>query len=208
MYTPWRILLEEECSRLEALIQRAAKIRTLQCIEEEIAFQLRNGWEPLVETISHSEVSSKLDYYFMLAHQEPGYRPVDLLILLLNQGHPVPAGLIYCLKEKRFLDAGMFLWALHQNTIYWLCNKINNRPLKLHFPIEKGIGKKGAERFISKQEARKLETKKRNARWNEEYKRLKAEHPKWSDIRCALEISKTAIGEDRSLETIRRNMKG
>ena len=59
----------------------------------------------------------------------------------------------------------------------------------------------------AKREARKLDTQARNEGWRKEYRKLRKAHPEKSDSWCALQISKMPIGQGKSSETIRKNMK-
>ena len=59
----------------------------------------------------------------------------------------------------------------------------------------------------AKREARKLDTQARIDSWRRERRSLKKRHPDKSDAWCAIQISKMDIGEGRSSETIRKNMK-
>jgi len=59
----------------------------------------------------------------------------------------------------------------------------------------------------ARREAGKLNTKARIESWRKEYRRRKKRHPDRSDRWCAIQISKMDIGEGRSSETIRKNMK-
>lgn len=59
----------------------------------------------------------------------------------------------------------------------------------------------------ARREARKLDTRARNERWKKEYRKRKKEHSDKSDSWCAIQISKMDMGEGRSFETIRKNMK-
>lgn len=59
----------------------------------------------------------------------------------------------------------------------------------------------------AKREARKIDTRARHERWRKEYRRRRKENPDKSDSWCAIQISRMGIGEGKSADTIRKNMK-
>lgn len=59
----------------------------------------------------------------------------------------------------------------------------------------------------ARREARKLDTKAKYESWQKEYQRLKREQPDRSDNWCAIQISKMEIADNKSSETVRKNMK-
>lgn len=58
-----------------------------------------------------------------------------------------------------------------------------------------------------KQQARKLATKEMYGDWQDQYKKLKRDHPKKAETWIANQISKMPIGKGKSPDTIRKNMK-
>jgi len=59
----------------------------------------------------------------------------------------------------------------------------------------------------ARREARKLDTRDRHLRWQKAYKRLKQEHPQWSDEAIATLIAESDPGPKRKPGTVRRYMK-
>lgn len=59
----------------------------------------------------------------------------------------------------------------------------------------------------ARREMRKLETQAIYAAWQKEYRELKRHRPKMSDMWRAQQIAKMSIGNRRSVDTIRKNMK-
>lgn len=62
-------------------------------------------------------------------------------------------------------------------------------------------------RSTARREARKLDTRDRHLRWQKAYKRLKQEHPQWSDEVIATLIAESDPGPKRKPGTVRRYMK-
>lgn len=59
----------------------------------------------------------------------------------------------------------------------------------------------------TKRNTQKRKTKERHASWKKAYRTLKRQHPKMSDTWCARKIEKMEVAENRTAETIRKNMK-
>lgn len=71
-------------------------------------------------------------------------------------------------------------------------------------PLSKG---KAYSPDTDKQQARKLATKAMYCDWQDQYKKLKRENPKQTDLRISYQISKMPIGKGRSPGTIKKDMK-
>jgi hypothetical protein len=59
----------------------------------------------------------------------------------------------------------------------------------------------------ARRDARKLDTRDRHLRWQKAYRRLKQEHPEWSDEAIAVLIAESDPGPKRKPGTVRRYMK-
>lgn len=112
----------------------------------------------------------------------------------------VPAPLSIALNERSVLISELLY--IEANRLVIDSFKIDD---VLHSkPLSKG---KVYTANSDKQQDRKLATQAMYRDWQDQYKKLKREHPTKSDTWISLHISKMAIGKGKSPETIRKNMK-
>lgn len=129
-------------------------------------------------------------YALGMLKSDSGRRVVSLtvqpLALVINQ-QPV------ALDELLYFDGDALV--IDQPRIDALLNSPPNATGKAYTPD------------TSKQEARKLATQAIYQDWNDEYLKLKQQHPAKSDSWCSQQIAKLPVAKGKNPETIRKNMK-
>ncbi|MGE4348685.1 MAG: hypothetical protein AB7D28_02835 [Candidatus Berkiella sp.] len=108
------------------------------------------------------------------------------LSVVINQHSVLISDLLYIEANRLVIDSQKIDTVLHAK------------------PLSKG---KVYTAHSDKQQDRKWATQAMYADWQDQYKKLKREHPTKSDLWISRQISKMAIGKGKSPETIRKNMK-